>query len=466
MEEDEEEELELPAQQKSFYDWTLAARDPDYYDYDMEEEEEDDDDIAQSTPCKKRIGGGGMMLFTPPPPQKTKTKSVSASFPTPPNTSPAPAPVPAPMNVDMGVDMGVQVSFPDPEKEKLKHVKEGLTVQNGELARHLGILRAEVTRHEEVWGRMVGKLKLPLPNPAASNNNNNNSAEAIIIIEGKIHEILTGLDDLGFPDIQSLANYVRQARLELERMAPGEITYGLYESPHGKEILDMVLERLRKAREDAETIDMYHAQEFSLRQQLGDRIAVCQLRDKEIAELKVGVERHVIAAGSYQRDIAELEELVRRLEEEGQGRDEEVVRARVKIDELQDEIVKLRDEIAKLQLTRKAETKVRNESQRSLITVWEKRVGELRRRIYGLEEELKGAGETVLKLRLENAELVEEKMKMKKTGGMRTRSMSVSADGSSSSSYLSGDLARRKRRRPDSGLGLMDGDEDDVEFVS
>ncbi|KAI0814276.1 hypothetical protein GGR55DRAFT_634632 [Xylaria sp. FL0064] len=321
--------------------------------------------------------------------------------------------------------------------------------------------------------------------------------------------------------IANIAAGFRAARLELEYITPGEITLPLHS--HAAEVLDMVLTRLRdlarKSREDDDAIDEYHAIELSLRQQLTARADAMKAsavtlheRDERIAALEVGLERLKGAAESYRRDIGELETLVERLDGEGKALKGDLEGARMRADErgavaaeLEGklaETVKLAGELeGKLKdvtRRREAEAKVRNKSYGAALALRDERVLELRREIYGINESLRNAHEVIVKLRVENvglarrAEEAEEKKRLAREAvetmkaelekvtaaaaaatappRRRTRS-SVAAVGLATpepqpGAFLSGELARSgagrgkgKRRKYDSGLGLLDEDE-------
>ncbi|KAH6605824.1 glycolipid 2-alpha-mannosyltransferase [Trichoderma cornu-damae] len=153
-----------------------------------------------------------------------------------------------------------------------------------------------------------------------------------------VTHLTAAIGELGFPGsdagemISSLASGFRAARLELEYLTPGEITLPL--ASRGAEVLDLLLARLRawarKAKEDEDSIDEYHAIEQSLRRQLDSRTSVTEELNGKIAEayrmldgkgnrireLEVGNDRLKGAADGYVRDIAELEQPVERVESE------------------------------------------------------------------------------------------------------------------------------------------------------
>jgi DNA repair exonuclease SbcCD ATPase subunit len=527
---------------RSFYDWTLAARDP-FSDSYLDESDDFRDvtmeDVACSTPSRRKSAN------------PASSKSASASFPTPPCTSPTMPATPCSVRraitpVTPPSHVGIQASLPDPEKEALEA--------------ELGSLRLELTKltntlesHAALQDRLAEKLS-----GAASVSPTQDGESSQPELEEHVNLVLQKLSDrtaallelssslsaLGFAGsdasemIASIASGFRAARLELEYLTPGEITLPL--SSHGAEVLDLVLTRLRdmarKGRKDDDAIDEYHALELSLRQQLSARVdamegmrheqkknaTVLRERDDRIAELEFGLDRLKGAAEGYRRDIVELESLVQRLEG-----NEKATEAKLQADlqstqaQLSERTAVIADLEAKLASTltqadeletklkdlqrrKDAETKVRNKSHGAALALRDARVLELRREIYGINESVRNAHETIRKLRVENGKLErkvdmaeEEKRIAKETVDTmkaelekvtaaaaaaaprrrKTRSSSSRDNGPATpdpepGSFLSGDLARSgagkggKKRRYDSGLGFLDEEEDEVELLS
>ncbi|KAI8627113.1 hypothetical protein F5Y19DRAFT_443227 [Xylariaceae sp. FL1651] len=428
----------------SFYDWTLAARDP-FSDSYLDEDEGFGDvtmaDVACSTPSRRKSTN------------TSKSMSASGSFPTPPCTSPT---MPAtPCSVRRSITpmpplshVGTQASLPDLEKEALEA--------------ELGSLRLELTKltdtlesYTALQGRLSDKLSSTSTAPSSALKSENSSPDLEAHLDGVLQtlsdrtaallELNSSLSSLGFPGsdaceiIASIVSGFRAARLELEYLTPGEITLPL--SSHGAEVLDLVLTRLRdlarKAREDEDAIDEYHALELSLRQQLGARVdamesirreqkenqATLRERDDRIAELEVGLDRLKGAAEGYRRDIVELEGLVQRLEDDGKAAEAklqaEIAGAQTELSErtaavadLETKLAStleqgedLRTQLADLQQRKDAETKARNKSQGAALALRDARVAELRREIDGINESLRRAHESIQKLRVENAGL-------------------------------------------------------------
>ncbi|KAI1137744.1 hypothetical protein F5Y05DRAFT_419193 [Hypoxylon sp. FL0543] len=498
------------------YDWTLAARDP-FSDSYMDDDEGFGDttmaDLVCSTPSKTRA---------------------SASFPTPPCTSPAIPSTPHSMRRGAPVTprshIGVQACLPDPEKEALEA--------------ELGSLRLELTKltevletHEALKARIACKLTAASTPAEPEEGSKDVEAHLDTVLQAlsdrtaALLDLNASLSALGFPGsdageiLASLTGAFRSARLELEYLTPGELTLPL--SSRGAEVLDLVLARLRdlarRAREDEDAIDEYHALELSLRQQLGAR---------------VGVERLKGAADGYRRDVAELEALVQRVEEEGKaasarlaaevaGAQAELADGRAAAAKLEAKLASVRaqaDEfrrqLAELQKRKASEVRALNKYHGAALAVRDARVVELRRGVDDVRRSLHEADLTIQQLRVENLGLSrradEEKRRAKEAvdsmkaelervvrmsaeflatpetggGGSSAAKRRVGASGKEggeeeyedeetttpdgsplrAGAYLSGGLAKTgkgaKRRKYDSGLGLLDEDEDGtVELV-
>ncbi|KAI0148547.1 hypothetical protein GGR57DRAFT_233853 [Xylariaceae sp. FL1272] len=520
---------------RSFYDWTLAARDP-FSDTFLDEDEGFGDvtmaEVVCSTPSKRRFTNGA----------KPGSTSLSGSFPTPPCTSPTVPATPCSVRavftpVTPQSHTGVQVCMPDTEKEALEA--------------ELGSLRLELTKltdtlesHAAFQKRLQGKLC----NASSVSTDAQSDEDATpLSLEKHFDTVLKTLSDrtaallelnsslgsLGFPGsdsseiIASIITHFRSARLELEYLTPGEITLPLLSC--GAEVLDLLLTRLRdfsrKTQEDEETIDEYHSQELSLRQQLGARVdamtgmrkdikeheAALRERDDRISELEVGLDRLKGAAEGYRRDIVELETLVQRMQDNGQSSDAKV---QIELDSVQTQLAErtlsvadleaklaatvaeaedLRTQLQALQRRKDAETKVRNKSNAAALALRDARVAELRREIYGVNDSLRRAHDTIQRLRVANGNLERQineteknakdtidalKAELEKVAAAsvpKRRTRSSSRGGKSGGgtpepgSYLSGDLVRsgtgNKRRRYDSGLGFLDEEEDELELA-
>ncbi|KAI1262082.1 hypothetical protein F5Y18DRAFT_187837 [Xylariaceae sp. FL1019] len=522
---------------RSFYDWTLAARDP-FSDTFMDEDEGFGDvtmtEAVCSTPSKRRFTNGAQPLPT----------SVSGSFPTPPCTSPT---VPAtPCSVRRAFSpatpqshAGVQACMPDTEKEAMEA--------------ELGSLRLELTKLTDTLEsnaafqkRLSDKLGSASSVLAEAEGEDNATTLGLekhfdTVLKTLTHrtaallELNSSLGSLGFPGsdgseiIASVVAHFRSARLELEYLTPGEIALPLLSC--GAEVLDLLLARLRdfsrKTQEDEDTIDEYHSLELSLRQQLSARVdamsgmrkdineheAALRERDDRISELEVGLDRLKGAAEGYRRDIVELENLVQRLEGNGLSNGAKV---QAELDSVQTQLAErtlavgdletklaatvaeaedLRTQLQTLQRRKDAETKVRNKSNAAALALRDARVAELRREIYGVNDSLRRAHETIQKLRVANGGLEREISETEANAKVtidalraeleavaaasvpkrRTRSSSRGARSMPGTgtpepgSCFAGDLARsgagKNRRRYDSGLGFLGEEEDELELA-
>ncbi|KIH93900.1 hypothetical protein SPBR_05660 [Sporothrix brasiliensis 5110] len=218
------------------------------------------------------------------------TRRISAS----PVSSP-PQPPPA----SHMVDMDVQAALPDPETQHLR----GLVT---DLVRAL----ADKTAALEVLSKALEELS-----PQEDETDSGAARDASDIVA-------------------RLAAAFRAARLELEYLTPGEIELPL--AAPAAAVLDLLLSRLRALAQQVQAadaqIDEYHALEGSLRQQLGARVqamdgmaadlvakdATIAAHEATIADLNVAADRFKGALASYARDVAELEALVGRLEQDAQ----------------------------------------------------------------------------------------------------------------------------------------------------
>lgn len=487
-------------------DWTMAAQDPftdGFYDDDDDDDEENDAfgdttmaDLVCSTPTRAR-----------------------SSFPTPPCTSPTLPNTPPSMRRRSSPSLppmvsthaGVQVQFPDPEKEALED--------------ELGSLRLELTKltdalasHESQRRRIAEKLSyVPLPSSLDRHHSVEEHLDQVLqSLSDKtagLHDLGTSLGALGFRGddaaeiVASIVSALRSARLELEYLTPGEVTLPL--SSHGAEVLDLVLVRLRdlsrQVKEDEAAIDEYHALELSLRQQLGARVEAAdglrreaqraaerlKSKDERIAELEVGTDRLRGAVEGYRRDVAELEGLVQRMDEEGQtktdelrARDERARELEARAASLQTQTAALGKQLADAQGQRAS----LNKSHGAALALRDARVAELRGEVDVVNKALRTAHETICQLRVQNVGLEEsadaERRKAKeavdamkaemarvlemsegilatpkKTPGGGGRRSTRSTAGSSSGLASAG--TGRKRRKYDSGLGFLS--EEDVD---
>ncbi|KAI0102522.1 hypothetical protein GGR51DRAFT_526813 [Nemania sp. FL0031] len=521
---------DLPS--KSFYDWTLAARDP-FSDSYLDGDDSRDitmDEVACSTPSRKQKSGN-----------TAAPRSVSASFPTPPCTSPTiPATPCSVRKMDIPLTpshVGVQVSLPDPDKEALEAELASLRLELAKMTQTL-------ETHAEVQAHLAERLSNASKLPSAPTNSESNQQEEL---ERHLDAILQQLEErtialleldlslstLGFEgsDAEEMINTItaslRAARLEIEYLMPGEVTLPL--SSHGAEVLDLILTSIRdlsrKVVDKEAAIDEYHSIELSLRQQLTARVdamdgmraaeatqaQALRERDTRIEELEFGLERLKGAAEGYRGDIRELETLVERLDTEGREAESNLTRElkgaqaelAVRVSVIADletrlastlrQAEELEGALADCQRQKKAEAKVRNKSYGAALALRDARVLELRREIYEINESLRNAHETIMMLRAENVGLEQRMLEAEKGTRLdketidmlkaelekvtaaaapkrvtRSSTRGLATPEPQAGRYLSGELARsgtgkaKKRRRPDSGLGLLSEDEADL----
>ncbi|KAK5630178.1 hypothetical protein RRF57_005893 [Xylaria bambusicola] len=257
----------------------------------------------------------------------------------------------------------------------------------------------------------------------------------------------------------------------------------------------------------------------TLREEAKKNATTLRERDARIAELEVGLDRLKGAAEGYRRDISELETLVQRLEGESESStarlSADLARAETALSKRSTLIADLETKLAStvtqaadletklkdLQRRKEAEAKVRNKSYSSALALRDARVLELRREIYNVNDSLRNAHDIMVKLRVENAGLTRRaeeaeegtrlarqavdtmKAELEKATAAaapppppprrRTRSSTAKELATPrAGSFCSGDLARtangkgRRKRKCDSGLGLLDEDEDALDVVS
>ncbi|KAM0327011.1 hypothetical protein ACHAQA_006134 [Verticillium albo-atrum] len=511
------------------FEWTLAAKDP--FADDFMDTTEDDDRFGDMTVAE-------LACSTP--------TRVRTSFPTPPLTSPALPKTPSSRHAHafdpptpQSHHTGVQASLPDPEKQYLQDEVDSMK-------REMLKLTSTLESYTSLTTRLTDRLSAFAPPESPTLPDTTTEQSAAHPLETHLAHLLqttadrstallaltSSLSTLGFPGsdateiIASLASSFRTARLELEYLTPGEIPLPL--SAHGAAVLDLLLTRLRalatKTREADDLVDEYHAQELSLRQQLGDRVAAMDTLARDLAqakqglarrgvrvdELEVGNERLRGAAEGYRRDVAELEALVERVDGEkteavaARAAQEEAISAlETRLAAAVDEMEALSNRVEAVTAAKAREVSALNRQTGKALALRDARVTELREEVERVNGALRGAYETIKDLRVEKAgvegDLAREKERAEGViDAMRLElervvsssremlaepekdSSPKGADGSDGilssplksgvesrrGSLLSGDLARRssgrKRRRYDSGMGLLDEDEVDI----
>ncbi|AEO68202.1 uncharacterized protein THITE_2031992, partial [Thermothielavioides terrestris NRRL 8126] len=486
----------------SAQEWTRAARDPfadDFMDLDVEDDAED---FGEATRAE---------LFC-----STPTRRMRGSFPTPPSTSPPPPEpqTPCRRSAASRPDVGIQASLPDPEKQHLIEELESLQLEITKLTASLESYAALASRLSSTLAPFSTK-EAPQEEPSPPHSDIETRLTGVLQTlsdrTAALAELDSSLKTLGFKGsdafevIESLRASFRAARLELEYLTPGELTLPL--TGAGAEVLDLVLARLRdlarKNREADDCIDEYHAIEQSLRQQLGARVdamdklgeqlaaAEREGRDKDarIAELELGLDRLKGAVRTYTRDIAELESLVERMDaERGEAQAEHrratadlearLAAALEQIAALQSQLAALAASHASAVAAHKAELAALSRAQGAALAQRDARVAQLRAEVDRLGASLRAAHEAVHKLRVENARLVKEKTEAGRLADEERRRAKELVDGMraelervarmSEGFFLEGAgpgegggsaVAPQKRRRYDSGLGLLDEEE-------
>ncbi|KAM0544875.1 hypothetical protein ACHAPJ_011620 [Fusarium lateritium] len=501
------------------YNWTLSAR------------EKFSADFMDMTPDEDEFGEETMGQFICSTPSRART-----SFMTPPATSPTiPGTPNFPVSVMTTNTTGVQACLPDPHQQRLEEEVSSLQLEVTKLTETLDSYRS-------LSGRLSEKLSEFRP----TNNDSAARSEGLEFqIEGMLQtmsdracaltQLTSSITKLGFAGtdasemVTSLASGFRAARLELEYLTPGEITLPL--SSHGAEVLDLMLTRLRdmakRAKEDEDAIDEYHAIELSLRKQLDARVSVMDglkaemgkaeklMSDKiaRIRELEVANQRLKGAVDGYIRDISELENLVQRMEHDAHDAEDEYnVQLEVKrkvLNKKEDSIAELERKLSEA-LQRSAdlqkemlevqESKLRdvaalNKRHGAALAAGDASVMKYRGEIDKVNASLRTAHATICNLRVENGglktQMEEERTKAKavidsmkeelqrvvhmsqefltpksqKAGEKEPESSSCKTV-VRSGSYLSGGLARRSSRKRasrgrDSGMGLLDEDEEE-----
>ncbi|OAQ71849.1 hypothetical protein VFPBJ_10628 [Purpureocillium lilacinum] len=510
------------------YDWTMAARDPFADDF-MDMMPDDDDHFGDAT----------MAHFVASTPSRARS-----SFPTPPATSPnAPAtPCSRPFAPTPTSHTGVQASLPDPAKQELE---EELASLNLEVSKLMATLDSYRGLHARISEHVASAIT-----PAAEDMAAASALEALerrveLLVQAMsdrtaaLTQLSSSINDLGFPGsdagemLTTLASGFRAARLELEYLTPGEIALPL--TSHGAEVLDLLLTRLRvlakKAQEDEASIDEYHEIEQSLRKQLDARVSVIDglkaemskaerlMNEKNlrIQELQIGNDRLKGAVDGYVRDMAELERLVERMEQEGkdaaaahaarQVSDAEALASKqasiAALEQRLEDAVRqtgsLRRELSDLQDSSTRHVVSLNKRHGASLALRDARVLELRGEVDRVNEALRAAHETIRVLRVDKggleARMLDERVKAKeamdamKEELQRMLQMSqeflaspkrAARDGEDRpedasspvrvvarpGGFLAGGLARRSskkmKRGHDSGMGLLE--EDEVDF--
>jgi DNA repair exonuclease SbcCD ATPase subunit len=303
--------------------WTMAARDP----FDGSNNEDDnminnyDDEFTMNEE----------MISTP--------TRLNTSFPSPPSTMPN-----TPCKSTSSMSAGIQATLPvpDPENEVLKSQLQSLQTE-------ISKLTAAIAFNDDNHARIAQKLSDFMPIDEAHDHTSLDSALDTVLTqlalsqshslerESAFSALSNEITSLGFPScagpeetLETIASQFRQARLDLEYLAPGENPEGF----ENDKLLDMLVSRIKvlvqKVNERDETIDQYHEQEVLLRQQIDTRVtvmdemrkelslasSVCGELRSEISEKETGNERLKEALEGYRAEVAGLEKLIERIEGE------------------------------------------------------------------------------------------------------------------------------------------------------
>ena len=309
--------------------WTMAARDPFNF-------HEDDDLMITDFDQDFRDSTMNDDLMTTPTRLRT-------SFPSPPATMPN-----TPCKLTSTISTGTQASLSFPEEDALKSQLDSLQSE-------ISKLTAKIAFHEETHARLTGKLSEFLPIDESQDHSSLDSALDTVLTQlalSQAHSLEQSnafsalgseITKLGFsscsgPDemITAIATQFRQARLDLEYLTPGEVVEGF----ENEKLLGMLISRIRvllqKIKERDDSIDQYHEQEISLRQQLNTRVDALEDVQKELSvsksvaddlrneilEKDVSNERLQTALQGYRDEVSGLEKLIERMEREEMLRDE------------------------------------------------------------------------------------------------------------------------------------------------
>ncbi|KAK3995285.1 myosin heavy chain, skeletal muscle, adult [Cladorrhinum sp. PSN332] len=411
-------------------------------------------------------------------------------------------------------DQGIQTS-PDPETALLRDEIASLNLEI-----------AKLTTTLESYSRLSNEFGISSSSSSSSSSQAEELESLLTTLTEQtsaLSNLKAQISALGFPGadeiqmINSVRSAFRAARLELEYLTPGEITLPLTCSGAG--VMDLLLLRLRELgkmnKEKDESIDEYHSIETSLRAQLNARVDAMGILRKELE----GREGRVL---ELEWEVERLRSELRRGEEEREerGLESDVEDKKARIEELETLLQVSVEESRALELGLE-EYKSEVGRLEAELAGRDEMIGGLKKEVERVGGELKVACETVRRLRVENGELrveneelwgenaemartVEDKKKRSRevmetlTGlavkmgeGLRTpesnkrtrRKRMVSPLGLEDETekdvrnagservvgdegLLSADLSERanksKRRKYDSGMGLLEEDELDI----
>lgn len=500
------------------YNWTLSARDPfgqDPMDMTLDEDQFGDETMAQfvcSTPSRARSS-----LQTPPATSPLIPGSPRFLATPMPEVSKASAGVQASLADPNQVRLEEEVASLHREVDKLKATLDSYTSLGERLGEKLsgfagesnGDSENDVTKNLEAC---VGTLLQTMSDRTCALTQLTTAISSLGFSGTDASEMVT-----------SLTSGFRAARLELEYLTPGEITLPL--SSHGAEVLDLLLTRLRsmakRAKEDEDSIDEYHEIEQSLRKQLDARVSVMdglkaemgkaeQLMSSKMArirELEVANQRLKGAVDGYIRDVSELERLVQQMEQGAQEAEEDygvqleakrrvlskkedsIAELEKRLAEALQRAIDLQKEMAEMHKNKGQDIAALNKQHGIDLAVRDAKVSDYRSEVDRVNEALRTAHAKICNLRVENgglkvqmdkesenAKKVIDSMKeelqrvvamsqdfLKKPEGEKSTTTTPSGPVVRHGGYFSGEHARRtsRKRGRDSGMGLLDEDEED-----
>lgn len=300
-------------------EWAKAAHTPqsdNFMDFDIED---DAAEFGESTVVELECS--------------TPTRRMRASFPTPPSTSPEPQPSSSPCQrlPTPRSSLGVQASLPDPEKQQLEEQLASLQLEVAKLTTTLESYSALTTR---LSAKLTPAALLP-PTPTSPSTTSsppspqphqhhpqppptNLEPHLTTLLQtlsdrtAALTALNTSLTTLGFPGtdglevLSSLQTALRTARLELEYTTPGESTLPL--TGAGAEVLAALLTQLhhltKQNRDAQDAVDEYRALVAALREQLRVRVEV---GDGLVQRLGQVEEEGEVERARYVREVARLE---------------------------------------------------------------------------------------------------------------------------------------------------------------
>lgn len=304
-------ELEMRHAQDGEQDWNIIPQYPDEEDDDMfmptydDEFNEDDSDIITSTPSKRRTAPVSPPLTAPTTPSKGLA----------------------------GVDALTQTSIPDPVnlllQEQLHALEDDIASLNAAIEMTHTTherLHAKLNEYTEECSDIDSALDKVLTDLALSQSATTETTQRLSALNQEVRSL--GFSSNPTTAISQLKAQFRQARIELERLHPGEQVTGFDNS----KILEMLVDRVRfltsQVHDQDSDIDQYHEQEMLLRQQLSGRIDANRSMEEALAEAQSDImhltndvsdrdrstQRLTAALDGYRAEVAGLEKLITTME--------------------------------------------------------------------------------------------------------------------------------------------------------